>query len=238
MFDPGEGAGGLRPAPVPEPLLRLTIKVSSRKKFTGDGEDLKPKAFDRWYNSVQLYGRLHIVSPNAPGPGNYWILYTEGRDQEEVFQAVELVGENLTRDLLVTYLRERFQSSKLKDNIYHTFHSIRQSWNGQVQKISIIAPDLLMHRSQLPKDPIRDYTFIQQFFASMPPRLWQDVDTQYTGDANINTVIAMAERLDLIHRSTGVYGKERYDKQAKESTHNKPEHEPKNKFNKDGNSAK
>jgi len=48
----------------------------------------------------------------------------------------------------------------------------------------------------------------------------------------------MAERLDFIHRSTGAYGKEWYDKPPKESTHKKAEHKPKKKFNKDGNSAK
>jgi len=45
----------------------LSIKVPSSKKFTGDGEDLKPEVFDRWYNSVQLYLRLHNVSQNAAG---------------------------------------------------------------------------------------------------------------------------------------------------------------------------
>jgi len=154
------------------------------------------------------------------------------------FQAAELFGENLIRDLLVTYLREKFQSSKHKDDTYQKFHSIRQSWNGQVQKISIIATDLLMHRSRLPEDTISDYGFIQQFFASMHPRLRQDVETQYTGDKDINTFIAMAERLGSIHRSTGVYGKERHDKQTKKSTYKKPENKPKKKFNNDGNSTK
>jgi len=72
----------------------------------------------------------------------------------------------------------------------------------------------------------------------MHPRLRQDVETQYTGDEDINTVIAMAERLDSIHRSTGAYGKERYDKKPKESTNKKTEHKPKKKFNNDGNTAK
>jgi len=146
MSDHGEVAGGTGPAPVPEPLPRLSIKVPSPKKFTGDGDDLKPEAFDRWYNSVQLYLQLHNVSQNAAGSGTYWILYTEGGAQEAAFQAAELFGENLTRDLLVTYLRERFQSSKHKDDTYHKFHSIRQFWNRQVQKISIIATELVMHR--------------------------------------------------------------------------------------------
>jgi len=197
MSDHGEGAGGAGPVPVPEPLPRLSIKVPSPKKFTSDGEDLKPEAFDRWYNSVQLYLRLHHVSQNAAGSRNYWILYTEGLAQEAAFQAAELFGENFIRDLLETYLRERFQSSKHKDDTYQKFHSIRQSWNGQVQKIYIIATDLLMHRSQLPEDTISDYAFIQQFFASMHPRLRQDVETQYTGDEDINTVIAMAEKTRL-----------------------------------------
>jgi len=240
----GEDAVRLRQEPEkPLPLRQLiflhSIKVPSPKKFTGDGEDLKPEAFDRWYKSVQFYLQLHNVSRNAAGSGNYWIVYTEGRAQEAAFQAAEPFGENLTRDLLVTYLRERFQSSKHKNNTYQKFHSIRQSWNGQVQKISIIATDLLMHRSRLQEDTISDYAFIQQFFTSMHPRLRQEVETQYTGDEDSNTVITRAERLDSIHRSTGAYGKERYDNQPKESTHNKnTEHKPKKKFNNDGNSAK
>ena len=55
MSNQGDGAGGAEdaPAPVPEALPRLSIKVPSPKKFTGEAEDLKPEAFDRWYNSVQ-----------------------------------------------------------------------------------------------------------------------------------------------------------------------------------------
>jgi len=104
--------------------------------------------------------------------------------------------------------------------------------------ISIIGTDPLMHRSRLPEDTISDYALIEQFFTSMHTRLRQDVKTQYNGDEDITTVIAMAERLDSIHRSTGAYGKERYDKQPKEPTNKKTEHKPKKKFNNDGNSAK
>jgi len=167
------------------------MKVPSPKKFTGDGEALKPKTFDRCYNSVQLYLRLHNVSQDAAGAGNYWILYIEGQAQEAAFQAAEPFRENLTRDLLVTYFWERFQSSQHKDDTYQRFHSIRQSRNGQVQKISIIVTDLLMQRSRLPEDTISEQAFIQQFFARMHPGLRQDLDTQYTGDEDINTVIAI-----------------------------------------------
>jgi len=132
MSDHGEAAAGSAPAPVSEPLPRFSIKVLLPKKFTGDGEDLKPEAFNKWYNSGQLYLRLLNVSQNAAGAGNYWILYTEERAQEAALQAAELFGENLTRYLLVTYLRERFQSSKHKDDTYQKFHSIRQSSNGRV----------------------------------------------------------------------------------------------------------
>jgi len=109
MSDHGEAAGRPGHVPVPQLLTRLSPQVPSPKKFTGDGEDLKPEAFDLWYTSVQLYLRLHNLSQNAAGSGNYWILYPEGQAQEAAFQAAELFGENLKRDLLVTYLRERFQ---------------------------------------------------------------------------------------------------------------------------------
>ena len=41
----------------------------------------------------------------------------------------------------------------------------------------------------------------------MHPRLHQDVEVQYTGEDDINTVIAMAKRIDSIYQSTGAYGK-------------------------------
>jgi len=135
------------------------------------------RSIDGTTQSNSIYN-CTIVSQNAAGSGNFRILYTEERAQEAAFQAAELFGENLTRDLLVTYLSERFQSSKHKDDTYQKFHSIKQSWNRQVQKMSIIATDLLMHRSRLPEDTISDYAFIQQFFASMHPRLRKDVETQ------------------------------------------------------------
>ena len=84
-YDDEAGGAGSTPAPVPEFLPRLSIKVPSPKKLTGEAEDLKSEGFDRWYNSVQLYLRLHRVAQNVPGSGNYWILYTEGRAQEAVF---------------------------------------------------------------------------------------------------------------------------------------------------------
>ena len=231
MSNPGGEAGGAEgpPAPVPEALTRLTIKVPSPKKFTGDAEDLKPEAFDRWYNSVHLYLRLHMVAQNVPGSANYWIPYTERRAQEAAFQAAETFGENLTRDELILYLRERFQSSKHMDDTYHKFHSIRQNLNGQVHKIETIATDLLMLRSRLPDDTISDYAFLQQFFASMHPKLRQDAEVQYDGKTDINEVIAMAERIISIHQSTGVYGKDNYSKQA--NTPKKQEQKPKKQFN-------
>ena len=162
MSNHGGRVGGEEgtPAPVPEALPRLSIKVPSPKKFTGEAENLKQEAFDRWHNSVQLYLWLHSVAENVPGSGNYWILYTEGWAQEAAFQAAEIFGENLTRDELILYLREWFQSCKHMDDTYQKYHSIRQNWNDQVHKIATIATDLLMLRSRLPDDTISDYAFI------------------------------------------------------------------------------
>ena len=87
-----------------------------------------------------------------------------------------------------------------------------------------------MHRLRLPEDTISDYAFIQQFFTSMHTRLRQDVEVQYTGEADINTVIATVERIDSIHRSIGTYGKAQYDKSLN-NTAKKQEPKPKKKFN-------
>jgi len=55
MSDQSKSGGGSALTTVPESLPRLSIKVPSPRKFTGNGEDLKAETFDRWYNSVQLY---------------------------------------------------------------------------------------------------------------------------------------------------------------------------------------
>src|SRR6195952_3899516 len=67
----------------------------------------------------------------------------------------------------------------------------------------------------------------------MHHRLRQDVEAQYTGDEDINTVIAMAERLDSIHRSTGTYGRDKFEKQGNNPSYKKqePGKKPKKKFN-------
>src|ERR1700712_3266075 len=66
----------------------------------------------------------------------------------------------------------------------------------------------------------------------MHHRLRQDVEAQYTGDEDINTVIAMAERLDSIHRSTGTYGRDKFEKQGSHPSYKKQEQDkkPKKKF--------
>ena len=115
------------------------------------------------------------------------------------------------------------------DDIYQKFHSISLNGNGQVCNIATIATNLLMLRSQLPEDAISDYAFIQQFFASMHPRLCQDPEVQYNGKKDINEVIAMAERIDFIHRSTGAYGNDSYSTQTNNTQ--KQEQKPKKQFN-------
>ena len=85
-----------------------------------------------------------------------------------------------------------------------------------------------MFRSRLPEDTISDYTVIQQFFAAMHPRLRQDAEVQYHGKEDINEVIAMAERIELIHRSTRAYGKDSYSKQMNTT---KQEQKSKKQFN-------
>ena len=101
-------------------------------------------------------------------------------------------------------------------------------WPGTAD--SYYSTDLLIHRSRLPEDTISDYAFIQQFFTSMHPRLRPDLEVQYTGEEDINTVIATAERIDSIHRSTGAYGKTQYDKPLN-NTAPKQEPKPKKQFN-------
>ena len=63
----------------------------------------------------------------------------------------------------------------------------------------------------------------------MHPRLRQDAKVQYDGKTDINEVIAMAERIDSIHRNTGAYGKNSYSKQT--NTIKKQKQKPKKKIN-------
>jgi len=65
------------PEPVPDRTTRLAAKIHQPPTFSGEGDYLKAEAFETWYNSVQLYLNLTGVIPNAPGSGNYWILYHE-----------------------------------------------------------------------------------------------------------------------------------------------------------------
>ena len=46
------------------------------------------------------------VSRKTAGSGNYWILYTNRQAQEAAFQAAQLFGEQMTKDLLIGYLTE------------------------------------------------------------------------------------------------------------------------------------
>ena len=64
----------------------------------------------------------------------------------------------------------------------------------------------------------------------MHPRLRQDVEVQYTGEEDINTVIATAGRIDSIHRSTGAIGKTQHDKPPN-NTASKQEPKSKKMFN-------
>ena len=60
--------------PQADPLAitaRISFTPPAPAKFTGEGEDLKPEAFDRWYNSVQLYLHLSGVTGNIARSGNY-----------------------------------------------------------------------------------------------------------------------------------------------------------------------
>jgi predicted aspartyl protease len=230
---PGPSDRSAGPRADPTVTAKMSLKIPTPKKFSGEGDDLKPEAFDRWYNSVQLYLRLSGVSTSADGGGNYWILYTEGRAQEAAFQAAEHFGENMTKSDVVGYLRERFQSSKQKDDVYKQFHEVRQVKDGKIQKISIVITDLLMYRSRLPEDTISDYAFIQQFLGCMHPRLREDVEAFYDDTESIKSTCTHAERLDAIHRRTGAYGKEKHDRRTFDTTPPRKEsnQKPKKKFN-------
>ena len=111
--------------PPPANPLAITARINftppAPTKFTGEGEDLKPKAFDRWYNSVWLYLNLSGVTGNIARSGNYWILYTEGKALEVAHQLLQEHGDEITREQLVNGLREIFQTSRQKDELYERF---------------------------------------------------------------------------------------------------------------------
>src|SRR6195952_1257888 len=67
----------------------------------------------------------------------------------------------------------------------------------------------------------------------MHHRLRQDVEAQYREDEDINTVIALVERLNSIHRRSGPYGRDKFEKQRNHPTYKKqePDKKWKKKFN-------
>ena len=62
----------------------------------------------------------------------------------------------------------------------------------------------------------------------MPPRLCYDVEIQYTGEEEINTVIDIVDTIDTIHRSSRVYGKPQPNNL---NTAKQQEAKPKKQFN-------
>jgi hypothetical protein len=92
-------------------MAKLSAKIPTPKTYSGEGEDLKPEAFDRWYHAVRLYLNLHGVVGNAEGSGNYWMMFTTGRASEAGSHALTTYGDTITREQLVGYLRSLFQMS-------------------------------------------------------------------------------------------------------------------------------
>ena len=64
------------PEPVPHRMTRLAAKLHQPPTFSGEGDDFKEETFETWYTTVRLYLNVTGVTANAPGSGNYWILYT------------------------------------------------------------------------------------------------------------------------------------------------------------------
>ena len=118
------------PAPSPDPELerttRLAAKLYQPLTFSGEGDDLKEEAFERWYTLVRLYRNLTGVTLNAPGSGSYWILYTTKRALKASYQALREFGDNITRDQLVGHLRDLFVSASQKDNLFDKFNAVQQ----------------------------------------------------------------------------------------------------------------
>ena len=114
------------PEAVPDRTTQLVAKLHQRLTFSGEGDDLQDEAFETWYTLVQLYLNLTGVTPNAPGSGNYWILYTTKRVLNSSHQALREFCDDLTRDQLVGHLRDLFVSTRQKDNLIEKFNVVQQ----------------------------------------------------------------------------------------------------------------
>jgi hypothetical protein len=167
MSGEGEGSGSVPPPPpLPQPS-RLAVHLPTPALFTGEGEDLKPEAFDRWYAAVRLYLNLSGVRPNDEGSGNYWILYTTGRALEAAHQSLRRRGDDITRDQLVSDLRKLFQTSRQQDNLYERFNNVQQVQHGKVRRITEVIVDLRMYQGRLGEGTISNYAFTQKLFSCM-----------------------------------------------------------------------
>ena len=123
-----------QPAPVNPLAVTIHFAPPAPSRFTGEGEDLKPEAFDRWYNTVRLFLNLSGATGNIGGSGNYWILYTKGKAQEAAHQLLQEHGDNITREQLVDGLRSIFQTSRQKDELYEWFTKLQQRMQWENRK--------------------------------------------------------------------------------------------------------
>jgi len=224
------------PAPPPDPVLQRTTRFAAKQHqpltSSGEGDDLKEEAFETWYTLDQLYLNLTGVTPNAPGSGTYWILYTTKRALKASDQAFREFGDDITRDQLVGLLRDLFVSTRQKDNLFEKFNTVQQvTKEGKVRRITEVIVDLKMYQNQLSEEVITDDIFGQRLYNSMHSKLRQQAELIYDEDDTCKQLIKDVERINAVLRNTGVYKSEKWDYSSSNS-------KPKNRHKSKGKSAK
>ena len=200
-------------APPPDPVLerttRLAAKLHQPPTFSGEGDDLKEEAFETWYTSVRLYLNLTGVTPNAPGSGSYWVLYTTKRALKASHQALREFGDYITRDQLVGHRRDLFVSTRQKDNLFEKFNAVRQvTKEGKFRRITEVIGDLKMYQNQLSEEVITEYIFWQRLYNSMHSKLRQQAELVYHEGDTFKQLIRDVERIDSVLRNKGIYKNE------------------------------
>jgi len=150
------------------------------------------------------------VTPNAPGSGTYWILYTTKRALKPSHQAFREFGNDITRDQLGGHLRDLFISTRQKEKLFEKFNAVQQvTKEGKVRRVTEVIVKLKMYQNRQSEEVITDYIFFQRLYNSMHAKLRQQAELIYDEDDIFKQLIKDVERIDAVLRDTGVYKNEK-----------------------------
>jgi hypothetical protein len=160
---PSGGGGKSRARPqeeeVPAAFEPLKFTLHLPAKFTGEGKDLKPEAFDRWATELSHFLLLQGKDVADPTSGLIIGSFCEGKATDAYHQCYKDFGGNvrLRGSTVLDYLKGRFQSSITNDLLYNKFNQLQQVNGTHVKRITDVATDLMMYKDRIEKGSITKY---------------------------------------------------------------------------------